>query len=41
MLFKKCSSRETKAHCNEKLLQEERILIVNKVINPYVHGLNT
>lgn len=32
---------KTKAHYNEKLLQEEWILIVKKVINPYVDGLST
>lgn len=41
MLFKNCWGMKTKAHCNEKLLQGEWILIVKKVINPYVDGLNT
>lgn len=32
---------KTKAYNNKKLLQGEWILIVKKVINPYVDGLNT
>lgn len=41
MLFKKYSGVKAKAHYNEKLLQGEWILIVKKVINPCVDGLNT